>query len=219
MADSEREVAGRIIMLMKAGKSADDAAKEAIAPYVKTATLDPAKIIQDDTKPAVDADAGAVEGADAAPVEAPKKVAPKSSAPLVALAADTDPDAPKGETSNPFSAGGDPIAGLIPGGMAQVIKFAFHAKDGDVMDDPAGGMDGIYAVALKDHHTVTRPDFDKERDVQLAKLLTSKQNEALALYIGRLKDEFKNEIKTDDTYLAEPDGGARAASGDDDEGY
>jgi hypothetical protein len=103
--------------------------------------------------------------------------------------------------------------------MAQVIKFAFHAKDGDVMDEPAGGMDGIYVVALKEHHAVTHPDFDKEREVQLAKILTSKQNEALALYVGRLKEEYKSEIKTDDSYLAEPDGGTRAASGDDDEGY
>jgi peptidyl-prolyl cis-trans isomerase D len=218
MADSEKEVASRLILLMKSGKSADDAAKETIAPYVKSVTLEPAKIIQDDTKKPDDADGGAA-ATDAAPADAPKKAAPKASAPLLALTAETDPDAPKAETSNPFSEGGDPIPGLIPGGTAQVIKFAFHAKDGDVMDEPAGGLDGIDVVQLKEHHAVTRADFDKEREVQLAKILTSKQNEALALYVGRLKEEFKNEIKTDDSYLAEPDGGARGASGDDDEGY
>jgi peptidyl-prolyl cis-trans isomerase D len=219
LADGQKEIAGRLILLMKSGKSADDAVKETISPYVKSATIEPARIIEDDAKPAADADAGTT-ATDAAPADAPKKAAPKGpGAPVAAPAADTDADAPKVETSNPFSAGGDPIAGLIPGGMAQVIKFAFHAKDGDVMDDPAGGMDGIYVVALKERHTVTRPDFDKDREVQLAKLLTQKQNEALGLYVARLKEEFKNEIKVDDSYFAEPDGGARAASGDDDEGY
>jgi parvulin-like peptidyl-prolyl isomerase len=112
------------------------------------------------------------------------------------------------ETSAAFSSGGDPFAGLAPDGLAAVLKFAFKGKDGDVLDEPAPGFDGVYVVQLKERHVATKDDFDKERDVQLARLLTAKQNEALALYVRRLRESAKAEIKKDESLLKEPDGGA-----------
>ncbi len=231
--EAAKELTKKILDLMKAGKSADDAVKAIVTPLLPTgkgAAIEPAKIIVDNDppKPAV-ADGGAPRDAGAADATVPKAVADAGGAatgdagagktahlPMTLMTAETAPNAPKVETAAPFSSGGDPFPGLTHDGQASVLKFAFRggAKDGDVMDEPATGFDGIFAVQLKERHVATREDFDKERDVQLARLLTAKQNEALALYVRRLKETAKSEIKKDDTLLREPDGGAGAAPDD-----
>ncbi len=227
--EAAKELTKKVVEQMKAGKSGDDAVKAIVAQLVpsgKAAPLEPAKIIVDTEppKPAL-ADGGAPRDAGAADATVAKQGAGAATAdagakpaalPMKVMTAESDPSAPKVETSAPFSSGGDPFTGLTHDGQAAVLKFAFRAgaKDGDVMDDAATGFDGLFAVLLKERHVATREDFDKERDVQLARLLTAKQNEALALYVRRLKETAKAEIKKDDALLREPDGGAGAAQDD-----
>lgn len=217
--EAAKEIAKKILESLKAGKSGDDAVKAAVGSLTK-APVEPIKILVDDA-PKATPDAGAQAsdaGADAtvkaaadagatATADAGAKAAPLA---MKALTPENDPAAPKVETSSPFSSGGDPFPGLMTDGAALVLKFAFHGKDGDVMDDVANGFDGVFVVQLKERHVATREDFDKEREVQVARLLTAKQNEALALYVRRLKDAAKAEIKKDETLLREPDGGAPA---------
>jgi peptidyl-prolyl cis-trans isomerase D len=207
-ADAAKDIAKKMIDAMKGGKSAEDAVKAASASLTKPAP-EPCKIFVDDVKPdagAAAADAGAAgdAGAKAAAGDAGAKVAPL---PMKAPTADADPRAPKVEVSMAFSSGGDPFPGLAQDGMAAVLLFAFKGKDGDVIDEPAHGTDGPFALQIKERHVATRDDFDKERDVQLGRLVTAKQNEALALYVRRLRETAKNEIKKDEALLKEPDGG------------
>jgi len=210
--DAAKEIAKKVGEAMKGGKSGDDAVKAAMSGLTAKPAPEPIKILVDDA-PKTAGDAGASDaGADATVPKAAAGDAGAKAAPLPmkVLTAENDPRAPKVETSGAFSSGGDPFPGLASDGLAAVLKFAFKAKDGDVLDEPATGFDGVYVVQLKERHVATKEDFDKERDVQLARLLTAKQNEALALYVRRLREVAKNEIKKDESLLKEPDGGAGA---------
>ena len=86
----------------------------------------------------------------------------------------------------------------------------FDGKAGDVMEEPLRSDDGFLIVVIKDKKTATREEFDKDRDTYMQMLLVQKQAEALALYVKRLRETAKAEIKIDETYLQEPgrDGGA-----------
>ena len=113
------------------------------------------------------------------------------------------------------------IAELTPDGSIQVIGFAFHAKDGETMAEPVRATDGFEIVRLKEHHTATPEDFTKDREQQLQQLLVAKQNEALSLYVQRLREASKGAIKKDDAFLKEPeakDGGAPTEP-DEEEGF
>lgn len=90
-----------------------------------------------------------------------------------------------------------------------MTKFAFAAKDGDLMPDPVRGEDGFVLVQLKEHKLATKDDFNKERDTYVQTLLAAKQAEALALYVRRLQEKAKAEIKIDDKYIAEKMGSAK----------
>ncbi|MEI7892357.1 MAG: peptidylprolyl isomerase, partial [Myxococcales bacterium] len=202
-AEAAKDLASKIQAQVKAGKTLDAAIKEILAPLVKpAAVLEPITIL--------------FEASDAG---APPARRTNTEKPLFAPTADTDPDRPKAETSTSFNAGGDPFEGLSSEVSAQVIKFAFAAKDGDVMPEPVRTTGGVAFVALKDRKAVTREDYDKERDTQIAQLLAVKQAEALALYVRRLREVSKAEIKIDEAYLRDPvdskDGGV--VSTDEDE--
>jgi peptidyl-prolyl cis-trans isomerase D len=192
--DAAKDIAKQIQAAIASGKSADDAVKAAIQPYVKAAA--PAK----KDAPKADGDAGAPPPA-------------KDDAPMTA---DTDPTRPQADTSSPFNKGGDPIPGLGMDGNSEVVKFAFSgAKDGELMKDPLRADDGFYVVQIKGQKAATKEDFDKERDVYLQGILAAKQIEALSLYVRRLREVAKPDIKIDDSYLtdgtAKGDGGAPAA--------
>jgi peptidyl-prolyl cis-trans isomerase D len=189
--DAAKDMAKAIQAAMASGKSSDDAVKAAIAPYVKAA---PAK----KDAPKADGDGGAPPP-------------PKDEA----VTADTDPTRPQANSSSPFNKGGDPIPGLGMEGNSEVVKFAFSgAKDGDMMKDPLRADDGFYVVQIKGQKAATKDDFDKERDVYLQGILAAKQVEALSLYVRRLRETAKPDIKIDDTYLTDAtgktDGGAPA---------
>ena len=102
------------------------------------------------------------------------------------------------------------------------MTFAFSAKDGEMMKEPLRAQDGYVIVTLKSHKAATRDDFDKEKDTYLTGLLGVKQVEALSLYVRRLRDAHKEDIKIDETYLIDgnpkgADGGAPAHVDDEEE--
>ena len=235
--EASKDFAMKLAADMKSGKSAEDAIKAATAPYVKTAPATTINIMKDDA-PRATSDAGASDagaaadatvkndkpastpnaGASDAGSAATKPVPPPAPKPITA---DTDPDRPQEKTSSAFSQGGDPIQELTPDGSIQVIGFAFHAKDGETMAEPVRATDGFEIVRLKEHHTATPEDFTKDREQQLQQLLVAKQNEALSLYVQRLRETSKGAIKKDETFLKEPeakDGGAPTEP-DEEEGF
>jgi glycosyltransferase A (GT-A) superfamily protein (DUF2064 family) len=74
---------------------------------------------------------------------------------------------------------------------------------------------GYYVVSLKEHKLATKEEFDKDRVTYTETLLRARQNEALALYMKRLLDAARPEIKRDEAYMAEWTSDAGAGSEDD----
>ena len=230
--EAAKDFATKLDADMKSGKSADDAVSAAILPYVKVVAVEPIKIAKDDTpKAAPDAGASDAGAAADATVKMDKTASAggadggagaKPAAPLAPkpVTADTDPDRPQLQTSSAFSQGGDPIQELTPDATLQVIGFAFHAKDGETMDEPVRATDGFEVVRLKEHHAATHEDFMKDREQELQQLLVAKQNEALSLYVQRLRDAQKGAIKRDESFLKEPEAkdGGPPTEPDDEEG-
>ncbi len=203
------DLAAKILASMKAGKSADDAAKDAVAtlkgktlPTAPLTVLPPAK-----SAAAVDAGAGgappAPNGRDAgaALLDGGASVAEAPVVPKV-FTADNDPDRPQAQTSNDFNRGGDPIPGLDVKESTKVIEFAFGtAKEGELYPESLRGEDGFYVFELKSRKAATKEDFAKDKDTYLQTLLAAKQAEAIGVYVRRLRDAAKDEIKVDNSYL------------------
>ena len=84
------------------------------------------------------------------------------------------------------------------------------------MDEVLRSEQGYVLVSIKEHKTATKEEFAKDKDVYLQTLVRQKQAETFALYMARLKEAAKNEIKIDEKYLADKmgttktDGGAPA---------
>src|SRR6185295_13951363 len=116
---------------------------------------------------------------------APKGAKPKGGK---GLTAEDDPDRPQATVSSSFNKGGDPIPALSGDAAAQVSKFAFAGKSGEMMSEPVRTDDGFLVVQLKEHKAASKEEFDKDRDTYVQTLLAAKQAEALALYVKRLRD-------------------------------
>jgi peptidyl-prolyl cis-trans isomerase D len=149
----------------------------------------------------------------AAPDAKDAKGAPAPAAPGAADRPDTDPSRPTIVASSPFNRGGEPIEGLSPADNAKVIAFAFGAKDKDGMDEVLKAGEDYVLVALKDHKVATKDEFAKDKEVYLQTLVRQKEDEAFALYMKRLKDVAKSEIKIDEKYLADRMGTSKTADG------
>ncbi len=205
--DLTKTVAGKIKDALKDGKSGDDAIKDAIADLKRTppaVTL--LKIAEEPKAGGADAGATATASGDAGAASATPPAAPK------AFTAETDPDKPTVQSTGAFNKGGDPIPALTSDGTAKVLKFAFEGKAGEVLPDALRtAEDAFVVVQLKEHKTATKEEFDKDRDTYTQTLLAAKQAEALALYVKRLREAAKNEIKVDESYLADPN--AKKADG------
>ena len=217
--DAAKRVAGQIDASMHAGKSADDAIRDAIAGFARAGgKLEHLRVL-----PApVAADAGAAPAAkSSADGGSPATAATKSTAvlPDKPFDATVDGDRPQLQTSSPFSRGGDPFPGLSPDGTASVIGFAFGAKDGDVMAEPVRTQDAFVVVQLKQHKTSTHEEFEKDRETFVQDLVRAKRDEALSLYVRRLREQAKDDIKVDTSFVQEAkvDGGATSSSEDEDE--
>jgi peptidyl-prolyl cis-trans isomerase D len=104
-----------------------------------------------------------------------------------------------------------------------VMEFSFTGKDGDVMaGDPLKSEQGFLVIQLKEHKTMSKEDFDKERETYVQTLLAAKQAEALAVYVKRLRDATKADVQVDEKYMEQynpkTDGGT-ATEAMDDEGF
>jgi peptidyl-prolyl cis-trans isomerase D len=226
--DVAQVVAKRIDDAMHAGKSAEDAIKEAIAPYVhETKVVAALKVLQAPGSPGA-GDAGAAEsaakaapgGAKAAAGAAKTAAASNAAAGTAAdrrFDASTDGDRPQPQTSTAFNRGGDPFPGLTPDGTEQVVAFAFAGKEGEAMAAPLRMTDGFAVVQLKQHKGATRDEFAKDRETFEEGLLRTKRDEALSLYVTRLRDQAKNDIKVEESFVQEAkvDGGSSANEDED----
>jgi len=179
------------------------------APAIGTFTILPAAITADDAgAPKGDiSDAGTGDGG-----AKPALVTLKVTSP------DEDDAKPKGETSGAVNRGGDPVEGLAPDLAAKVMTFAFSAKEGEFMPEPMRSGDDFVLVKLKEQKAATREEFDKDRETYMAGMLRGKQAEALAIYVRRLRDAAKDDLKIDVARTNEQDGGVPAQPVEDDEG-
>lgn len=199
---------------MRAGKSADDAIKDAIAPYVVAQKLDMLKVMP--APASAQGDAGkAAAGGDAGAGAA--GATSKQALPAATFDASTDPDRPQTQTSNAFNRGGDPLPGVTPDSQASVVSFAFSAKDGAVMDQPVRVPGGFDVVLLKQRKQSTREEYEKDRSSFLQELVGAKRDEALSLYVRRLREQAKDDIKIEESYVQESKADGGSATEDEDE--
>ena len=206
--DAAQIVARRIGDAMHDGAAADEAIKSAMLPYVHDAKTERLKILPPSTAQAKDASGGDA-GASAS-------TAPSADG---HFDASTDGDRPQIQTSTAFNRGGDPFAGLSPDGTTSVTAFAFSSKDGDVMAAPVRTTDAFAVVQLKQHNEATADEFAKDREAFEDELLRSKRDEALSLYVKRLRSQAKGDIKIDESYVQEArvDGGTSGSEEEEDE--
>jgi peptidyl-prolyl cis-trans isomerase D len=203
------DFAAKILADMKAGKSADDAVKNAMAslkpvPFVnviadKTINHTVAAASKDGGADATvatsgaDASVTATAGDAGAPAPIQKQLDPAQ-----------DPDRPQALTSSSLRRGGEGLPHVGAEATAKMLDFAFGAKDGQVYGEPLktdeGGVD---LVSLKEHKLATREEFEKDRDTYMQTLLPVRQGEALAMYMKRLLDASKADIKRDESYMAQ----------------
>jgi peptidyl-prolyl cis-trans isomerase D len=196
-------VAQKIDQAMRGGKSADDAMKDAIAVYVHAQKVDTLKVMPAPAGPPSD-DGGA-------------PAATKQPVATATFDASTDGDRPQTQTSNAFNRGGDPFPGLTPDGAVTLMAFAFAGKEGDVMDAPLRTPDGFYVIVLKQHKQATRDEFAKDRESFEQDLLRAKRDEALSLYVKRLREVAKDDIKIDESFITEAKVDGGSSSDDEDE--
>ncbi len=206
--DRTKELTQKLLADVNGGKTADDAIAALVGSFPKAP---PAPTPMAITRlPKTDAaDAGAAEektGEASKPVTNPAD----------------DPDRPTLVTSSPFNKRGEPIGGISAEAQHELMAFAFSAKDGDWKKEPIRADDGFLVATLKEHKTSTGEDFTKEKTTFVDQLLGAKRAEALAAHVIRLRDQAKEQIKVDESYIADlkGDGGINtsAPGEEDDEG-
>jgi len=224
--DIGQALAARIQAAMKGGTGAEDAIKQTIAPYVKAQRVDTLKVLP--APPAAAGDAGAAASAADASTSAVSALAGRAAKndkpaalPAKSFDAGTDGDRPQTQTSSAFNRGGDPFQGLSPEGTVKVVSFAFAGKEGDVLAEPVRTPDGSDVVQLKQRKIATREEFEKDRANFQDELARIKRDEALSLYVKRLREQAKDDIKVEDAYIqeAKADGGTSGSANEDEEEY
>ncbi len=217
--DATKALAAKVLADVKGGRTLNDASLAAIATLtVKPVAAPTINIIRDEPAQAMVAKGDAGATSKDAGASSPAAIVP---VPAKQLTAANDPDRPQAQSSNAVNRGGDPIPALSPENTGIVSKFAFTAKDGETLPDLLRTDDAYLVVQLKEHKAATKEEFDKDRDTYVQTLLAAKQAEALSLYVKRLRDAAKSEIKIDDSYLADPnakDGGAPMPMEEEEEG-
>ncbi|MFO0670552.1 MAG: peptidylprolyl isomerase [Polyangiaceae bacterium] len=204
--EAAKDFADKVYAAMKGGKSADEAITVAMATLKNpdgVKGVPPLVVLRPAAAPA--ADAGAANGDGGAVSSEPPPYAAK-----FATAA-TDPDRPQAQTSSSFNRGGDPVPNVSGEIATSILDFAFAGKPGDMYKEVIRGDAGYLIVQLKERKSATKDEFEKERDTYVQTLLAAKQNEALALYMKRLREASKAEIKVNESYFKDPargDGGA-----------
>jgi hypothetical protein len=87
------------------------------------------------------------------------------------------------------------------------------AKEGEFAADVFKGDDVFVVVRQKTRKVATKEDFSKERATFLEDMLGEKRSETLGLYVKRLREAAKNEIKLFEDHMIDgkpenADGGA-----------
>ncbi len=200
--EAAKQVAENVAKSIRGGKPAEDAMRDAIAPYVHPVKVETLKVL-----PAPPGSLGD-GGADSAP---------KQPIATATFDAGTDGERPQTQTSSTFNRGGEPFPGISPDGQAALTTFAFSGKEGDVMDAPIRTPSGFDVIVLKQHKQATHEDFAKDRESFVQDLLRVKRDEALSLYVKRLREVAKDDIKVDESYTTEAKVDGGSASDDDDE--
>ena len=79
--------------------------------------------------------------------------------------------------------------------------------------------DAFLVVQLKEHKAATKEEFEKDRDTFVQELVRAKRDEALSLYVKRLREQARDDIKVDSSFVQEMkvDGGASSSGEDEDE--
>lgn len=196
-----KALATDILTRLKAGKTEDVAIKEALAPYSKT----PVALV------AVKVKELAAANADAGAPTASKWPAPAT------WRADEDPERPQLKTSLAFARGEAPLPFLEGDEGVKATAFTFDAKEGELAPDVFHGDDVFVVVRSKSHKVATKDDFTKERASFIEEMVGEKRTETLALYVKRLREAAKNEIKLFEDRLVDgkvekSDGGAPSPS-------
>jgi len=218
--EAAKSVATRIADALRDGRSVDAAVAAAVSPFVTQHKAERLKVLPvsygGGRAERVDGDVAGTAASNDAGVSAGKTIGGVA---LAHFDASTDADGPKAQTSNAFNRGGDPFPGLSPDGTGRIVDFAFTARSGDVLNEPIRAQEGFVVVQAKEHKDATREDFEKNGDALEQELLRAKRDEALALYVRRLRAQAKDAVKIDESYVQEAkvDGGPSSVDEDEDQ--
>jgi peptidyl-prolyl cis-trans isomerase D len=203
-------IARRIGDELRAGRTADEAVQKVVAGYGRESKVPTLKVLPA-TSTTAEAGASATTARDAAADK------PATSLPDKRFDASSDADRPQVQTSSAFNRGGDPFPGLTPEGTTAIVAFAFSKKEGEVMADPVQMGDGLTVVQLKLRKVATRDEFQKDRDTFEDELVRAKRDEALSLYVKRMREQAKGDIQIDGSYVEEAraDGGTSVTADED----
>ena len=85
------------------------------------------------------------------------------------------------------------------------------------MADPVHTGDGLAVVQLKLRKVATRDEFQKDRETFEDELVRAKRDEALSLYVKRMRERAKSDIQIDGAYIEEArvDGGTSVTADED----
>ena len=216
--DATKRIATQIQAAMHGGKSADDALRDAIAGFVRAGgKVEPLRVLpgpagEDEGHPRP-------EGSerDGRPRRRSRRRRRRSrSGPSTPA---STADRPQVQTSSAFNRGGDPVPGLSPEGTTSIVNFAFSGQDGDVTGRAGAHRRRVHggaAEAAQDHHG--RRVREGQGHLR-AGARRAKRDEALSLYVKRLREQAKDDMKIDHSFVQEAkvDGGASSSSEDEDE--
>jgi len=120
------------------------------------------------------------------------------------VAAPDEPGRPAVETTASFTmVDNNPIDGVAQG--QNVVEMAFKlTKPGEVASDLVRLDNGYAVIRLKERKSVTREDFDKDRDEYLTRMLYVKQHDMVVSYIAQLRDAAQKEINISEKWAQEP---------------
>ena len=85
--------------------------------------------------------------------------------------------------------------------------------------EPTRTADAFVVIQAKQHKVATREEFDKDRATFEQELVRAKRDEALCLYVKRLREQAKDAVKVDESFVqeAKADGGTSSATDEEEE--
>lgn len=133
------------------------------------------------------------------------KPAPKSGEEPPAL---RDVAKPKLEITAPFTITSRPIADAAPGQSPAAAAFALENPDA-LHPDPIPVRGGYTVLQLKEKTLASREQLARERDTFVPALRAQKEQEAVQMYLARLRETAKAQIKINERLAADPAGAER----------